>query len=95
MERGLQAAYETMNWEEIDGTLKTALTSMRLDSLQKTCEQTLKVLEKVHAEAKTLSNLSLLPFPDESIDSIKKREEEVQTRLDRIKAHTDKKVIKL
>jgi beta-lactamase regulating signal transducer with metallopeptidase domain len=95
MERGLQAAYETINWEEIDGTLKTALTSMRLDSLQKTCEQTLKVLEKVHAEAKTLSNLSLLPFPDESIDTIKKREEEVQTRLDRIKAHTDKKVIKL
>jgi bla regulator protein blaR1 len=85
MEKNLQAAYENINWKEIDGSLNMALSSIRLDSLQRTCEQTLK----------SLSTLSFLPFPDESVDSLKKRELEVQTNLNQIKELKEKKVIKL
>ncbi len=95
MEKSLQGAYDQIDWGQIDASLTTALTSIRLDSLQKTCEQTLKILAKVQAEAKSLSTVALLPFPDESVDSVKKREIEVQNHLNEIMQLKDKKVIKL
>lgn len=93
MEDGLKAAYENINWMEVDGTLKTALTTIKLDSLQTSCEATLEAIQKVQAEAKTMHNSTVLPFPDESIDSIQKHEEQIQSSLKEIKQIKNRKTI--
>ena len=95
MENGLKAAYDNINWREVDGTIKTALTTIKLDSLQTSCEATLEAIQQVQAEARTLANSTVLPFPDESIDSIQKHEEQIKSNLKEIKQMKNKKVIKL
>jgi len=96
MENGLRAAYENINWKEVDGTIKSALTTIKLDSLQNSCEATLDAIQQVQAEAEALSNsatTTVLPFPDESIDSIQKHEEQIKSNLKEIKQIKNKKVI--
>lgn len=95
IEKDLQAAYDDIDWEEVEVSLNRALNTVRLDSLQKASEQTLKLLQKIRAESKLSSTPSLLPFPDESMDSIKKREEDVQQSLQQIQKLNGKKIIKL
>jgi hypothetical protein len=94
MENGLRAAYENINWKEVDGTIKSALTTIKLDSLQNSCEATLDAIQQVQAEAEALSNsanTTVLPFPDESIDSIQKHEEQIKSNLKEIKQIKNKK----
>ena len=95
MENGLKAAYDNINWREVDGTIKTALTTIKLDSLQTSCEATLEAIQQVQAEVRTLATPSVLPFPDESIDSIQKHEEQIKSNLKEIKQIKNKKIIKL
>jgi bla regulator protein BlaR1 len=95
MEKGLKAAYENINWKEIDGTLKSVLATVKLDSLQTSCEQTLEAIEKVQDKTADVSGVSVLPFPDESLDNIKKQKERVETRLKEIRIIKSKKVVKL
>jgi hypothetical protein len=95
METGLKAAYENINWPELDGTIKTALASVKLDSLQTKCEETLEVIDKVQAEIESSAKSTLLPFPDESMEKIQKRQAQIQTKLEEIKLIRTKKVIKL
>jgi beta-lactamase regulating signal transducer with metallopeptidase domain len=95
METGLKAAYENINWPELDGTIKTALASVKLDSLQTKCEETLEVIDKVQAEIEASAKSTLLPFPDESMEKIQKRQAQIQTKLEEIKLIRTKKVIKL
>jgi hypothetical protein len=95
METGLKAAYENINWPELDGTIKIALASVKLDSLQTKCEETLEVIDKVQAEIEASAKSTLLPFPDESMEKIQKRQAQIQTKLEEIKLIRTKKVIKL
>ena len=96
MEDGLKAAYENINWMEVDGTIKSALTTIKLDSLQTSCEATLDAIQQVHAEAQALSDsATILPFPDESMDSIQKHEEQIKSSLNQIKQIKKKAIIKL
>ena len=88
--------HENINWIKIDGTIKSALATVKLDSLQTSCEATLDAIHQVEAEAQALSNSTVLPFPDESIDSIQKHEEQIKSNLKEIKQIKNKKaVIKL
>ena len=95
METGLKAAYENINGPELDGTIKTALASVKLDSLQTKCEKTLEVIDKVQSEIESSAKSTLLPFPDESMEKIQKRQAQIQTKLEEIKLIRTKKVIKL
>jgi bla regulator protein blaR1 len=95
METGLKAAYENINWQQLDGTIKTALASVKLDSIQANCEETLEAIDKVQSEIKSSAKSTLLPFPDESMEKIQKRQAQIQTKLEEIKLIRTKKVIKL
>jgi hypothetical protein len=95
METGLKAAYENINWQQLDGTIKTALASVKLDSIQANCEETLEAIDKVQSEIKSSAKATLLPFPDESMEKIQKRQAQIQTKLEEIKLIRTKKVIKL
>ena len=95
LEIGLKTAYENINWPEIDGTMKSALATIKLDSLQTSCEETLKAIEKVQAKIADASTICVLPFPDESLANIKKQQEKIEIRLKEIKIIKAKKVIKL
>lgn len=95
MEKGLQAGYENINWQEINGTIQSALAIAKLDSLEHKCEETLKAIEQTQAKTADLSNLNVLPFPDESLDNLKKQREKVEIRLKEIRTIRSKKVIKL
>ena len=95
LENGLKTAYQNINWPEIDGTIKSALATIKLDSLQTSCEETLKVIEKVQAKIADASTICVLPFPDESLANIKKQQEKIEIRLKEIKTIKTKKVIKL
>ena len=95
MEKGLQAGYENINWQEINGTIQSALAIAKLDSLEHKCEETLKAIEQTQTKTADLSNLNVLPFPDESLDNLKKQREKVEIRLKEIRTIRSKKVIKL
>jgi hypothetical protein len=79
----------------LDGTIKTALASVKLDSIQANCEETLEAIDKVQAEINSSAKSTLLPFPDESVEKIQKRQAQIQTKLEEIKLIRTKKVIKL
>jgi ketopantoate reductase len=95
MEKGLKTAYENINWPQIDANLKTALVNVQLDSLQVNYEQTLTAIEKVQLELKAYAKPAIIPFPDESVEEINKRKEEVRSNLNEIRVFRSKKIIKL
>jgi hypothetical protein len=95
MEKGLKTAYENINWPQIDANLKTALVNVQLDSLQVNYEQTLTAIEKVQLELKANAKPAIIPFPDESVEEINKRKEEVRSNLNEIRVFRSKKIIKL
>lgn len=96
IEKGLKAAYEKINWQEIDGTIKSALATVKLDSLVTSCEESIRTIENIQCEINSLNNnVTNLPFPDESWESIRQQKETVQKQLEKIKLIRSKKVIKL
>jgi len=97
IEQNLKAQYENVDWNKINTNISSALTVITLDSIQTSYNLILSQLEKTESEiAKAKASSSCSPMPDASIDEIKKAKENIQVKLETLKAlRSNKKVIKL
>jgi beta-lactamase regulating signal transducer with metallopeptidase domain len=97
IEQNLKAQYENVDWNKINTNISSALTVITLDSIQTSYNLILSQLEKTEKEiAKAKAPSSCSPMPDASVDEIRKAKENVQIKLETLKAlRSNKKVIKL
>lgn len=97
IEQNLKAQYNEVDWNKINTNISSALTVITLDSIQTSYNLILSQLEKTEMEiAKAKASSSCSPMPDASVDEIRKAKENMQVKLETLKAlRSNKKVIKL
>ena len=96
IEKGMNAQYENLDWNKINSNINTALTVIKLDSLEKKYRAIVVELDKVKTEIATKSKMAECPLPDQSVEAISKSREEMQKRVEKINAiRTPKKVVRL
>lgn len=96
VEQNIKAQYENIDWQKIDYKMNNALAAIQLDSIQKTYTIVLNQLNKLTANIKTNSELTVCPLPDQSIEVIEKAKEELSNKINTIKAlRSTKKVVRL
>ena len=92
MEQNLKAGYEQIDWEKVNTTLNQALTTAKLDSLQKNYSQVLAQITKTNSSTTKPCELAI---PDASVQQVQKAKIEVQLKLDQIKKLRIKKTVSL
>lgn len=97
IEQNLKAQYDEVDWNKINTNISSALTVITLDSIQTSYNLILSQLEKTEKEiAKAKASSTCSPMPDASVDEIRKAKENMQVKLEILKAlRSNKKVIKL
>jgi bla regulator protein blaR1 len=95
MEKGLNTAYENINWQMIDNNLQIALASIQIDSIELSYKQTIKILEETYAKVSSSIQPSQLPLPDASLAELQKGQDKLRSSLDKIKLIKSRRTIKL
>ena len=94
LEEKLKQNYKEMDWNKINQSLNTALTAMKLDSLQHVYATVLSELDK--AESCAVQNkATILALPDASQAEVKAIKIQLRSRIDSIKIVRNKEVISL
>lgn len=94
MEDRLKLAYEKVNWNNINLQLNTALTDMKLDSLQQVYTVALKELKNVEASLAECQKQNIA-VPEISAQQILIQKQQALQNLEKIKAVRSRKVIHL
>ena len=96
LETKLKLSYDQINWNKINTQLNSAITSIKLDSLETVYTIVNNELSKAEKMATVCDSISIeLPMPDVSVEQIKQSKKQVQKNLDQIKAYRSRKVIHL
>lgn len=94
IEQNMKVQYQNMDWQNIDNKMQNALTAIQLDSLQRTYTVMLNQLNKATTEAK--AEINICPLPDQSIEQIEKAKEELNNKVNTIKAvRSGKQIVRL
>lgn len=93
-ENELRMAYDKVNWEKVNAQLATAVTNIRIDSLQHVYSQAMANLAQVE---KQLSRDSLAGIPDSDItlEVIEQKKAEVSKALNQLRGIKAKKIVRL
>jgi hypothetical protein len=93
-EKNMNAKYQDIDWQNVDIKMNNALTTIQLDSLQKSYTIVLNQLNRITVSKSVEANVC--PLPDQSIEQIQKTKEELNSRVNTIKALlSNKKVVRL
>ena len=97
LESKLLTEYQHLDWANIQSSLGQALTSLRLDSVEKSYTKILKQLERteLQLQAPNCNAGTVLPVPDASVKEINLIKDNLRSKLDTLKAGRHKKVISL
>jgi bla regulator protein BlaR1 len=93
MEGNMKAAYGTIDWNGVNEQINITLNNIQLDSVQRNYTLILAELNKAKEELGK-AKVSCMPIPDASIQELQRARDEVNKRLDSVKA-LRKKVVKL
>ena len=96
VENNMKSKYEQLDWNLINSNVEAALTSIRLDSLQKYYSDALVEFDKADAEAASHAKIRVTPLPDQSMEEIRRSGDELRRKVNAIKAmRNPKKVVRL
>lgn len=93
MEGNMKAAFNTIDWNGVNEQIDITLNNLQLDSIQRNYTMILAELNKAKEELHK-AKVSCMPIPDASIQDLQRARDEVNKRLDSVKA-LRKKVVKL
>ncbi|MES1215423.1 MAG: M56 family metallopeptidase [Bacteroidota bacterium] len=96
LESKLKISYDQLNWNKINARLNTAMTTIKLDSLQIVYTIASNALNEAEKMATVSDSTKVeVPMPDVSVEQIKQSREQILKNLNKIKAIRSKKVIHL
>ena len=93
-EEKLKEAYNKVDWERVNEQLGKAVTTVRLDSLQRVYAITASKLQEMQTEL-CKNELKGIPDTDITIQEVELKKAEVQKNLNQLKAMRNKKTIHL
>ncbi|MFL5773261.1 MAG: M56 family metallopeptidase [Flavisolibacter sp.] len=94
IEQNLKSKYNEIDWIKLNSNISTALTTIKLDSLQKSYSAVLAQLDKANADASCNKSTTVItPMPDISLIEIRKSRDELRKKVDTIRAIRNPKII--
>jgi bla regulator protein BlaR1 len=97
IEQNMKAQYDNLDWSRINTNVASALTLIKLDSVQKTYTAILSQLDKAtKLEPGQAAAVQVSPLPDQSVQEINLVKTELRQRIEVIKAlKSPRKVVRL
>lgn len=93
-ENKLKAAYEKVDWDNVNYQLTNAVNQIKIDSLQKVYNNVLVKLNDVQMEL-SLSGLEGIPDSDITLKEVERKKQEAMKTLNELKLIRNKKVVHL
>jgi len=94
IEQNLKSNYNEIDWMKLNSNISSALTTIKLDSLQKSYTAVLAQLDKANADATCNKATTVItPMPDISLIDIRKSRDELRKKVDTLRAIRNPKIV--